>query len=112
MVQVLAKSGADILASLTPERCEMLHMAGCIPEEAGEVFGVIKKHVYYNKPLDRQKLVEELGDLEFYIEGLRQACNITREEVLEANINKLSKRYEGFRYSDAAAQQRADQQSV
>lgn len=108
MVKTLAKPGSEILSSLTPDRCEMIHMAGCIPEEAGEIYGVIKKHIYYNKPLDRQKVVEEMGDLEFYLEGLRQAVGISREEVLEANITKLGKRYENFHYSDASAQQRVD----
>jgi NTP pyrophosphatase (non-canonical NTP hydrolase) len=112
MVKTLAKPGEDILPTLTPKRCEMLHMAGCIPEEAGEVFGIVKKHVFYNKPLDREKLVEELGDLEFYLEGLRQVCGLAREEILAANIAKLGKRYEGFKYSDAAAQARADKQPL
>lgn len=109
LVRALAKPGEAILAELTPERCHLLHMAGCIGEEAGEVFGVIKKHVFYNKPLDLAKVIEELGDIEFYLEGLRQGLGIDRETVLQANIDKLSKRYAGLNYSDAAAQARVDQ---
>lgn len=70
----------------------------------------MKKHVIYNKPLDRENVVEELGDLEFYMEQLRQNVGITREETLAANIAKLEIRYNGLRYSDQAAQQRADKQ--
>jgi hypothetical protein len=53
-------------------------------------------------------VVEELGDLEFYMEGLRQATGITREETLAANIAKLGKRYQNHLYSDGQAQSRAD----
>jgi len=108
MVATLAKPGADILASLTPEKCHMWHMASCVPGEAGELFDAVKKHCIYGKELDRENVVEELGDLEFYMEGLRQGLGITRKETLESNIAKLGKRYAGFKYSDAAAQKRAD----
>lgn len=62
----------------------------------------------YRKPLDRENVLEELGDLEFYMEGIRQGLGITREQCLEANIAKLGKRYEGMRYTDGAEQERAD----
>lgn len=42
--------------------------------------------------------------------GLHMAVGITREETIEANIAKLGKRYEGFNYSDQAAQTRADKE--
>lgn len=110
MVRGLVKPGRDILDSLTPEKCDAWHMASCIPGEAGELFDAVKKHVIYGKDLDRDNVVEELGDLEFYMEGLRQRLGITREETIDANIAKLSVRYAGLRYSDAAARERADKQ--
>jgi len=45
---------------------------------------------------------------EFFLEGIRQRLGITREETLEANIDKLGLRYQGLKYSDQAAQDRAD----
>lgn len=108
--QCTNQSGDRIMGLLTPEKCHMWHMASCIPGEAGELFDAVKKHVIYNQPLDRANAVEELGDIEFYIEGLRQCLGITREETLAANIEKLSVRYAGFKYTDAAAKDRADKQ--
>ncbi len=108
LVRSLAKPGEEILASLTPLDCHLWHMASCIPGEAGELFDAVKKQVIYCKPLDRENVVEELGDLEFYMEGLRQGLDITREECIEANTAKLSVRYNGLKYSNAAAQERAD----
>lgn len=111
MVAKLIKPGSDILETLTPKKMNLLHMAVGIAGEGGELLDGIKKHVVYNKPFDRENLVEELGDLEFYMEGAREEAGITREETLLYNANKLSKgenaRYkEG--YSDQAAQDRSD----
>ena len=108
MVKVLAKDGASILEEMSADQANMLHMAVGVSGESGELLDAIKKNVIYQKPLDRENVVEELGDMEFYMEGLRQGLGITREETLEHNIEKLGKRYEGFKYSNDAAQSRAD----
>ena len=108
MVSKLAKSGDDIVAELTPKDTHLVHMAIGVSGEAGELLDAIKKGAIYRKPYDRENLIEELGDIEFYLEGLRQGLGITREETIQANINKLAVRYQGFKYSDQAAQQRAD----
>lgn len=83
------------------------HMVIGICGEAGEIADGIKKNSIYGKPLDRQNIVEELGDLEFYMAGLRQMLNISRFETLAGNVSKLQARYKGG-YSDAAAIERAD----
>jgi NTP pyrophosphatase (non-canonical NTP hydrolase) len=108
MVTTLVKSGEDILAELTPKKANLWHAATGIVGEAGELIDAVKKHVIYNKPIDIQNVIEELGDLEFYMEQIRQGLDITRDETLEANIAKLAKRYEGFQYTDQRAQDRAD----
>ena len=108
LVTALAKPGADIVASLTAEDAHALHMAVGISGEAGELLDAVKKAAIYRKPIDRENVIEEMGDLEFYMEGLRQGLDITREEVLAHNIAKLSKRYSSGSYSDKHAQERAD----
>jgi hypothetical protein len=49
-----------------------------------------------------------MGDIEFFLEGLRSALKISREETIQANIAKLSERYKSLSYSNEAAVQRAD----
>jgi NTP pyrophosphatase (non-canonical NTP hydrolase) len=114
MVAALIKSGQDILDSLTPSKCHSLHMGFGIAGEAGELVDAIKKYIIYNKPVDRENVVEEFGDLEFYMEGLRVELGITRDECLEHNIKKLltseKARYKLGTYTDAQAQDRADKQ--
>lgn len=104
----LAKPGAAILETLTPEKIDLLHHAVGVSGEAGELIDAVKKLTIYNKPLDRANVVEELGDLKFYIQGIMNSLQITDEEVEEGNRTKLAERYKGLNYSDAAAQARAD----
>jgi NTP pyrophosphatase (non-canonical NTP hydrolase) len=108
MVKGLAKSGLEICQEMDPNKAHMLHMIMGVSGEAGELLDAIKKAVIYNKPLDIENVIEELGDIEFYLEGLRQGLGIEREETLVANVKKLSVRYEAGSYSDTAAQTRAD----
>jgi len=93
--------------TLTAEQCNLLHVAIGIAGEAGELLDAVRKHVFEAEPLDRQNVVEELGDLDFYIEAARQAINSDIGEIVRFNIDKLSKRYQSG-YSDKEAQDRAD----
>lgn len=108
MVRELAKSGKTIAEEMSAEDAHMLHMAVGVSGESGELLDAIKRRVIYRKELDLENVIEELGDLEFYMEGLRQGLGLTRDQCLAANIAKLSKRFEKLCYSDAAAQTRAD----
>jgi NTP pyrophosphatase (non-canonical NTP hydrolase) len=108
LVEQLAKPGEDILKELTPEHVHAWHMATGACSEAGELLDAVKKYVCYNKPLDRENVVEEMGDIEFYLEGMRAKLGIAREEVLEYNIQKLLKRYPAGTFTNADAQARKD----
>ncbi len=108
MVKQLCKNGSEIQQELTPEDSHLIHMIMGISGEAGELLDAIKKSVIYRKDLDVDNVIEELGDIEFYLEGFRQGLNITREETLNHNIEKLGKRYKGHQYSNEQAKNRAD----
>ena len=66
-----------------------LGMAG----ETGEVVDLIKKVVAHGHELDQQKLIEELGDVLWYIAALCTLMGVPLEEVAFANIAKLKRRY-------------------
>lgn len=71
--------------------------------EAGEVCDLIKKVIFHKKTLDREKLKLECGDVRYYFELLLIATGLTMEEVEQANVEKLQKRYpNGFTIEDAA----------
>ena len=111
MVMDLAKPGIDIVSQITPLQAHQLHMAVGICGEAGELIDAVKKHVVYRKPIDIDNLIEELGDIEWYMSGLRQSIGVTRDQVIEKNYEKLRKRYAGH-YTDDAATQRADKAAI
>ena len=106
----LAKPGGQIALDLAqnPAACHLLHMAVGVSGEAGELLDAVKKAVIYQKPLDRENVVEELGDLRFYMAGLMNALDITEAELVEATNKKLGKRYASGSYSNSQAQERAD----
>jgi NTP pyrophosphatase (non-canonical NTP hydrolase) len=108
MVESLCKSGHQIVKELTPEDAHLQHMGLGLCGETGELIDAIKKVTIYRKSPDMENVIEELGDIEFYLQGIRQALDITREETLDANIKKLAKRYHMFKYSDKAAHDRMD----
>lgn len=108
MVAVLAKPGQQLVDEITPLKAHLNHMVIGIAGEVGELCDAVKQLTMYNKVLDRENVVEEFGDLEFYLEGLRASLNITRAETLVHNQNKLAKRYSTKVYSDEQAALRAD----
>lgn len=104
------KSGADIVRRMTPEMADALHMAVGVSSDAGELLDAVKRWAIYGKPLDRANVVEELGDVLFFVTGLRLSLGISEEEVLDANRAKLDKRYKAG-YTDAEAIARADKET-
>lgn len=108
MTLALAKPGEKIICEMSPEQANLLHMAVGVSGEAGELLDAIKKHTIYQKPLDLANVKEELGDLLFYMSNLMQSVDLSFEEVLQHNIDKLSVRYSSGSYSNTQAQARAD----
>lgn len=65
--------------------------------ESGEVIDIVKKHLMHGHELDREHLIDELGDVAWYIAETAFALGVDLEEVLARNIEKLKKRYpQGF----------------
>lgn len=65
--------------------------------ESGEISDEIKKIVYHEHPINKEKLLKEAGDVMWYIARLCTVLGVTLEEVATMNIDKLMKRYkDGF----------------
>lgn len=72
--------------------------------EAGEVADLIKKALYHSAPLDVKKVLLELGDVLWYVAFMAHSLGVSLEDVMEININKLTKRYpDGFSAEASAA---------
>tara|TARA_R100001460_G_scaffold97287_1_gene139828 strand:- start:264 stop:671 length:408 start_codon:yes stop_codon:yes gene_type:complete len=83
---------------VAPER--LLTAALGICAEGGEFTEVVKKCVFQGKPMDEHTqyhLKRELGDICWYIAQACIALDISIEDVLHMNIEKLEARYpDGF----------------
>lgn len=80
----------------------ILHASMGLVTESGELMDALKKHLMYGKPLDIPNLVEEAGDLEWYMALLLRALLRTHDSIFEINIAKLQARYpEKFTEFDA-----------
>lgn len=65
--------------------------------ESGEAIDIVKKWLAQGHELDKEKLAKELGDICWYVAETATALGLSLEEIMEANIEKLRKRYpEGF----------------
>lgn len=65
--------------------------------ESGEAIDIVKKWLAQGHELDREKLAKELGDIAWYLAETSYALEIPLEDILQANIEKLARRYpEGF----------------
>ena len=65
--------------------------------EAGKVAEQVKKHFFHGHELDKRHMIEELGDVAWYLAVLCDAIGSDLDTVMEENLKKLEQRYpEGF----------------
>ena len=64
-----------------------------ISSEAGEILKDIQKGMFNNKSINRDHLIEEIGDLLWYTVLLMKTLDVTFEQVRRLNIDKLRKKY-------------------
>jgi len=76
----------------------LLTAAVGVSAEGGEFMEIVKKMVFQGKPWsdhNRKHLVIELGDVMWYVMQACMALNITLDDVIAGNVEKLKKRYPG-----------------
>ena len=77
--------------------------------EAGEAIDIVKKWLAQGHELDKEHLAKELGDIAWYLAEAATALDIPLEDILQANIDKLKKRYpEGFETKRSLVRQNGD----
>lgn len=87
-------------APITPELLERLqkqarlvHAFMGMMTEIGEFTDMLKKHIFYNKPLDEVNLKEEIADLDWYVQIACSCLSTTLSEIQATNIKKLRARF-------------------
>lgn len=91
---------------MSDENIRLLHTAQGLATEAGEFNDMIKKHIFYGKELDKINLIEELGDLYWYLNVAQDVLGVITETVQKRNNMKLMKRYNSGKFSEKNAIER------
>jgi NTP pyrophosphatase (non-canonical NTP hydrolase) len=79
----------------------LLDAAAGLAEEAGEVLALARKHVLQGKTLDRDAMIDELGDALWCLAIAAKTVGVSLSGVAARNEAKLRARYpEGFRPGD------------
>ena len=61
--------------------------------EMGEIVEQVKKHLFQGHELNKDKMVEELGDVLWYIASISRGLDADLSYVARVNIAKLAARY-------------------
>jgi NTP pyrophosphatase (non-canonical NTP hydrolase) len=65
--------------------------------EVGELQNLIKKHVYHGHDLDVDAVLDEMGDVLWYLAQIATTLDVPLSDVATLNIHKLRNRYpQGF----------------
>ena len=91
---------------------ELMHAAMGMVTESGEFIDALKKLTIYGKPLDRTNLIEEIGDVQWYVALACRELGVSFEEVFDRNIEKLKVRFPDKFTSDAALNRDLDVERV
>ena len=76
----------------------LLTAAVGLSAESGEFMEIVKKMVFQGKPWNddnREHLIIELGDAMWYVMQACSALDVSLEDVVAKNVDKLKKRYPG-----------------
>jgi NTP pyrophosphatase (non-canonical NTP hydrolase) len=87
----------------------LIHAALGVTGESGEFADAVKRVAIYEGVPDRANMVEELGDLLWYIAYACEVLGEPLEIIARDNIEKLKKRYPET-YSDFNAHARIDKE--
>lgn len=96
------------LVTLSPAENNMEqleHSMFGIVTEAGELLDTMKKHKYYKRKLDISNVIEEIGDVLYYVAVACNALNIEFEDCFKLVTDKLKLRY-GDKFNSSLAADR------
>lgn len=71
----------------------VIHAALGLASEAGEIAGIVQKWQGQGHALDREALLDELGDVLWFAAKLARMLDVPLSRVMLANVAKLERRY-------------------
>ena len=100
------------MATLNPElnkKDVLINSVMGLCGESGEAIDIVKKWLAQGHELDKERLTKELGDIAWYLAEAATALDLPLEQILQANIDKLKKRYpNGFEVNRSLVRLKGD----
>ena len=99
------KSFIESLNNLNGEGANINRLATAavgLSAESGEFLEIVKKMVFQGKPWNadnREHLIIELGDVLWYVAQACMALEVSFDDVVAGNVEKLKKRYPGGEFN-------------
>ena len=88
LVSALLKPGEKIMEYINPERCNAFHLCLGLAGEVAEIMETYSSWEYCEHEMNKENLIEEFGDLMFYMEGVRQFLFMEKDK-LESKIRDM-----------------------
>ena len=107
---IMATRFAELEANGT-NTSQLMTAALGLTAEAGEFTEVVKKIVFQGKPYNEENafhMKRELGDIMWYMSQACMALDISIEEVIQMNFEKLSARYPEGAFSIERSENRVE----
>ena len=81
---------------------DLLNLTLALNTEAGEYGDIIKKAIFFSKPIKKSDLCDELGDIAFYLFNTLTFLDLDLKDVLLGNVIKINERYPNGRQKNFA----------
>ena len=120
VTQVTSKPSSDLTA-LVARLQELRDNGANVPQlitashgisaEAGEFTEIVKKMLYQGKPYNEDNIRHlrlEISDILFYVQMACTALDVTLDEVIQMNFEKLSARYPEGTFTVSRSENRRD----
>lgn len=93
--KAMRTAGADKTKSWIMTEYKQLLINGVmgLNGEAGECIDIVKKHLFQGHDLERDKLIDELSDVMWYVAITAEGLGVGLDDVMQHNVEKLMKRY-------------------
>jgi NTP pyrophosphatase (non-canonical NTP hydrolase) len=107
----VANDRATFALGIAGEGAEVLDLlvGAMLASKTGAVADRLKKHWGHLKPLDRDALTKELGDVLWYVAAVARQHGITLGAVVDANVDKINARYPKGHFDPQDAIERRDE---
>jgi|DEB19_MinimDraft_3_1074340.scaffolds.fasta_scaffold261375_1 NTP pyrophosphatase (non-canonical NTP hydrolase) len=79
-------------AANVPAHSSLVHACMGLSGETGELIDLLKKHIFYGRPLDQEALLSELGDVLHYYMRIADLCHFSLPTIMEYHKVKLMAR--------------------